>query len=89
MSDTSLTRDGPANFRKLRVKKTGKEMTVNGWSNVPHEYEMGRRFINGKHEIINHSDMEKKMLQKMHEVDSKEKQNFHKKIEILYIHSKF
>ena len=52
MSDSTLQKDGPANFRKLKVKHRKNEITLNGWINMGLDYEMGRGFSNLSKDIV-------------------------------------
>lgn len=46
-SDSTLARDGPAECRKLKVRPSDTQITVKGWKNIGHQYEMGKGYNNG------------------------------------------
>ena len=57
MSDATLEWDGPANFRKLKVKHHQNAITLKGWINMGLEYELGRGFSNLSKDVVARADI--------------------------------
>jgi hypothetical protein len=80
--DSTKTRDGPSNFRKLKIRKDKNMVTHNGWIDSLPMFDMGKQYISSIFEII--KDPENQALVKSIKEADKEESDFKEKIRFLY-----
>lgn len=78
--DSTKVRDGPSNFRTLKIRKEQNPVTLNGWLNTMPMFDMGKNYQCSIKEIIKDGDKnENELLQNIRE-DDKLKHKFNSKI---------
>lgn len=81
-SDSTKDRDGPSNFRTLKIRKEENPVTLNGWLNAMPMFDMGKNYISSIKEILV-DDEDNGLLNNIRE-DDKLKHKFNSKIKNLY-----